>query len=357
MAKKKKSELVSQRIDSVPVAAAVASCGTTSNPGVRSTFYTIFWYILFARPVWVDLTCTVDPMLSRLTQYICYIASDPSTRAVTMCCVCSRCPNSPTRTVTVRCVCSTCPNPPTHTVAVRCGCSTWPNPPTHTIAVCCVFSISPNAPTSHSLTTSLPSQPVDLSHPLAWAPGHSLPWWQSSYVNHAGDQTVKQFVSPHPPTVSQPFPNPTPTFRIRLIEGNISMCYGCRNKYQKNSQPPNNLCLQTKEWREFILAVQSHQLLHTSHNVVRPNQLPWLTSCISALWEGVSFSMSQTDDEWFNTPSTSIDVRRSNILPDTLREMKKPRWNCTKLIKISDAYVFTMKFYTNERFRLLDKRP
>ena len=77
----------------------------------------------------------------------------------------------------------------------------------------------------------------------------SLPWWQSSYFSH-GNQNVQQFVNP-------PYPVPPPVpdnsiFNVRFIEGNISTCYGCRNKYSKNPQPPDDICLQTEEWREFM---------------------------------------------------------------------------------------------------------
>ena len=40
-------------------------------------------------------------------------------------------------------------------------------------------------------------------------------------------------------------------FRVRFIEGNVSVCYGCQNKYPKKAEPPDNICLQTEEWREF----------------------------------------------------------------------------------------------------------
>ena len=74
--------------------------------------------------------------------------------------------------------------------------------PTHppTQSLCAVFVTSAQIHPLHSLTTSLPLQQVDLLLPLAWAPNHSLPRRQSSYVNHAGDQTVQQFVSSCPPT-------------------------------------------------------------------------------------------------------------------------------------------------------------
>ena len=78
----------------------------------------------------------------------------------------------------------------------------------------------------------------------------SIPWWQASYVNH-GNQTLQQFLSPEC-SVPRQFPNTSQMiFHIRFLCGNISICYGCHNKYSKKPPPPINLCLQTEEWREY----------------------------------------------------------------------------------------------------------
>jgi len=64
-------------------------------------------------------------------------------------------------------------------------------------------------------------------------PGALLLWWQSSYVSH-GNQTVQQFVnSPVPVSPHRPVSH---TFRVRFIEGNVIVCYGCRNKYPKKAE-------------------------------------------------------------------------------------------------------------------------
>jgi len=78
-------------------------------------------------------------------------------------------------------------------------------------------------------------------------PGALLLWWQSSYVSR-GNQNVQQFVNSPVPVPHCPVSH---TFRVRFIEGNVSICYGCRNKYPKKAEPPDNICLQTEEWREF----------------------------------------------------------------------------------------------------------
>ena len=41
-------------------------------------------------------------------------------------------------------------------------------------------------------------------------------------------------------------------FELSFITGNISVCYGCRQKYVKPCSPPNDLCVRHKEWREYF---------------------------------------------------------------------------------------------------------
>lgn len=63
-------------------------------------------------------------------------------------------------------------------------------------------------------------------------------------------------VPSHPPPLVHITPHsPAPTaepFTLCFIMGNISVCYGCRQKYRKPCQPPEDLCVQHKEWREFF---------------------------------------------------------------------------------------------------------
>ena len=41
-------------------------------------------------------------------------------------------------------------------------------------------------------------------------------------------------------------------FEVCFIGGNISVCYGCRQKYPKPSSPPSDICVKHKEWREYF---------------------------------------------------------------------------------------------------------
>ena len=40
-------------------------------------------------------------------------------------------------------------------------------------------------------------------------------------------------------------------FTLCNITGNISKCFGCRNKYAKNPNPPEDMCIKHQDWREF----------------------------------------------------------------------------------------------------------
>ena len=42
------------------------------------------------------------------------------------------------------------------------------------------------------------------------------------------------------------------SYSLHIIAGNISTCFGCKNKYNMSLKPPNDLCIKTQDWREFI---------------------------------------------------------------------------------------------------------
>ena len=52
-------------------------------------------------------------------------------------------------------------------------------------------------------------------------------------------------------TSSSPPITPFTPFTLCKISGNISVCSGCRNKYNKNSVPPDDMCIRHQEWREY----------------------------------------------------------------------------------------------------------
>ena len=60
---------------------------------------------------------------------------------------------------------------------------------------------------------------------------------------------VCQPLLPCPPPTQQP--TFTLPFSITFITGNITVCFGCKNKYYKNLQPPEDLCIKHQDWRQF----------------------------------------------------------------------------------------------------------
>lgn len=44
---------------------------------------------------------------------------------------------------------------------------------------------------------------------------------------------------------------PSTPFTFCKINGNINVCTGCHNKYNKNPVPPDDMCIRHQEWREY----------------------------------------------------------------------------------------------------------
>ena len=71
---------------------------------------------------------------------------------------------------------------------------------------------------------------------------------------------------------------PFTPFKLHLISGNIARCAGCKGSYVKPALPPNNLCIQHKEWRQVTFAnastpssIFSNTYYHLSTQCVRRN--------------------------------------------------------------------------------------
>ena len=43
-------------------------------------------------------------------------------------------------------------------------------------------------------------------------------------------------------------PTFTSSFTVTFIAGNITVCFGCKNKYTENLQPPEDLCIKHQDW-------------------------------------------------------------------------------------------------------------
>ena len=79
-------------------------------------------------------------------------------------------------------------------------------------------------------------------------------------------------------------PLPTEPLELGFIGGNISVCYGCRQKYAKPSCPPNDLYVKHKEWREYFplwtccTSIKIWQLLLPLQYSVYTSKVPILSS-------------------------------------------------------------------------------
>lgn len=132
---------------------------------------------------------------------------------------------------------------------------------------------------SVSTMAGLPSSyiPFQASKPLSRYPGYPTEQLQppvlgSACVQSLFPQTGINFrtttgnihVRASPMQVSMPYHFASPStssvsdaseFRLCFRTGNISVCNGCRNKFDKNAQPPYDLCIQHEEWRNFTSPV------------------------------------------------------------------------------------------------------
>lgn len=82
--------------------------------------------------------------------------------------------------------------------------------------------------------------------------GRRDPWHQWS-VEQQSYGTGSPYVCPpyYDPCEYQQMSTTYP-YTLHFITGNISSCFGCKNKYKKPLEPPNDLCIQHQDWREYI---------------------------------------------------------------------------------------------------------
>lgn len=104
-----------------------------------------------------------------------------------------------------------------------------------------------------------PTYGFHMSSPWYYPPLPYQPWT----LNYSGEGDMNVISSSYQPlatvsvsgsrqpTYSGSHSNDTLQFNLKFIEGNVSVCFGCRNKYGKNLKEPHNICLQTSEPRVY----------------------------------------------------------------------------------------------------------
>ena len=78
---------------------------------------------------------------------------------------------------------------------------------------------------------------------------------------------------------------PTP-FNVVFISGNIKVCQGCHNNYPRPLLPPNDICIQHSEWREYLPPGCTATKSKWGNAYYHCN-----VSCIMARWPAFSSSM------------------------------------------------------------------
>lgn len=56
---------------------------------------------------------------------------------------------------------------------------------------------------------------------------------------------------------------------------------------------------------------------------------------IKSLQLNCGLHLPHTDSDWLEVPRTEVDIRRSMVVQDSLREARKPRFNASNLLNVS----------------------
>ena len=90
----------------------------------------------------------------------------------------------------------------------------------------------------------------------------------------------------------------------------------------------NQFCLSVKQKGRNYCSKCKYACVH----IFREPQT--VADCIASLRTQMNFTMPVTEEDWINAERTEIDVRRSHILADALKEGHKRRFDSTKLLKV-----------------------
>ena len=116
------------------------------------------------------------------------------------------------------------------------------------------FQQSATRPTLHFSPTATASQYNFLQSPFCGSnqiyqpryPGDQD--WGMGYSNFCPSPYL--YMPTAPPSLPQY--QPSSPFVLCFISENISTCFGCKTKYLKSLQPPDDLCIRHQDWREFF---------------------------------------------------------------------------------------------------------
>ena len=95
---------------------------------------------------------------------------------------------------------------------------------------------------------------------------------------HSATQCTTPPATPYWPS-GQSDVNPLTNFRLCFRTGNISVCNGCKNRFDKKAASPNDLCVQHAEWRSYTSPVTSQPESRYGNAYYHANP-----SCIICKW-------------------------------------------------------------------------
>ena len=73
-------------------------------------------------------------------------------------------------------------------------------------------------------------------------------WFSPPYQNFSPLPQAQSVASPYQNASPPP---PSSPFQLCKLGGNINICFGCRNKYNKNASPPDDMYIKHQDWREY----------------------------------------------------------------------------------------------------------
>ena len=88
-----------------------------------------------------------------------------------------------------------------------------------------------------------------------------------------------------------------------------------------------------------------HYLLYYSASLKIPSSLP---DIIKLLQMECGLKIPTSEEEWREIPRTPIDIRRTMVVKDGLREARKSRFNPTKFLKVATFIVLYFVSYRGE---------
>ena len=117
-----------------------------------------------------------------------------------------------------------------------------------------------------------------MGSPSSLLPVQAVPSTQLYSQVSAGRSVLPTTPSPAAQNFHVPSQQMNP-FILTFIQGNISVCFGCKQRYRKPANPPDNLCIMHGEWRTFALPGSPIPQSRFGNAYYHPHLM-----CVRSLW-------------------------------------------------------------------------